>query len=82
MNCSLSAHDGSASPLLPRLGEDQVHAVGHLQADPQLASFLLLQPEAALTSGVVCKLVGSLHAVLINTGLGARTAHYQQPGYD
>ena len=58
----------AACPLVSSLGEDHVNTVGHFQTDSQLASFLLLQPEAALTSGVVCKLVGSLHAVLINTG--------------
>ena len=64
----LSAHDGAAGPLVPGLGEDEVHAVGHLHADPQPPPLLLLQAEAALAGGVLCELVGSLHAVLINTG--------------
>ena len=67
MSPCLSTHDGTPSPLVPGPGEDEVHAVGHLHTDPQLPPLLLLQSEAALASGVVCELVGSLHAVLINT---------------
>ena len=67
MSPCLSAHDGTPSPLVPGSGEDEVHAVGHLHADSQLPALLLLQPQAALAGGVVSELVGSLHAVLINT---------------
>ena len=63
----LGALDGSGGPLIPDLGEDEIHVVGHLHPEPEFPPPLLLQTEAAPASSVVCELVGSLHAVLINT---------------